>query len=215
MATRVAWAVAFLSCVMDAPAHAQIRARTEDGREVILRKDGTWTYANEPAKDSKSPAKGPREYTKVKEAVQQYRGKRGTFAIWLVPGVWTEMKPINDMVEAQFRHKDGAEALAMVIAERLNVSRDALKNLVVTHLRRIDPKAKFVNEETRIVNGKEVLCMTTEANVQGIPFTYYGYYYAGKTGTVQVITFTGQNLFTDYKSDMEAFLNGLEIIEKK
>ena len=82
-------------------------------------------------------------------------------------------------------------------------------------MRRIDPNAKFVNEETHIVNGKEVLCMTTEANVQGIAFTYYGYYYAGKTGTVQVITFTGQNLFTDYKSDMEAFLNGLEIIEKK
>jgi hypothetical protein len=200
---------------MEATAHAQIRARTEDGREVILRKDGTWSFANEPAKDRKSSTKVPRQYTKPKEAVEQYRGKRGTFALWLVPGVWTQMKPGNDIVEAQFRHKDGAEALVMVIAERLTMSRDALKNFVIANVRKADPNAKVVKEETRTVNGKEVLCMTTEANLQGIAFTYYGYYYTGKAGTVQVITFTGQNLFADYKSDMEAFLNGLEIIEKK
>src|SRR6516225_7746219 len=113
-----------LLCLGADPARAQQRARTTDGKEVILRKDGTWVYADEAAKGSKDLAKKTEsavpQFTKAKDAVEQYRGKRGTFALWLVPGVWNQSTNSNESVEVQFRHKDGGEAIAMVIAERLS-----------------------------------------------------------------------------------------------
>lgn len=56
-----------------------------------------------------------------------------------------------------------------------------------------------------------LLCMKIEGTVKGIPFRYYGYYYGGKQGTIQILTFTGQTLFEKYEHDFTDFLNGLEI----
>ena len=35
--------------------------------------------------------------------------------------------------------------------------------------------------------------------MKSIPFQYYGYYYSDKNGAIQVLTYTGQNLFDEYK----------------
>ena len=44
--------------------------------------------------------------------------------------------------------------------------------------------------------------------MQGIKFSYYGYYYSGEEGTVQFITYTAQNMLEDYRNDCETLLNG-------
>jgi hypothetical protein len=53
---------------------ADKRAKTEDGKDVILRDDGTWYYVDQAKKD--------------KEAKEIYKGKRGTFILSMAPGVW-------------------------------------------------------------------------------------------------------------------------------
>jgi len=40
---------------------------------------------------------------------------------------------------------------------------------------------------------------------------YYGYYYGGNEGTIQVITYTGKNLFNKYQQELTNFLNGLVV----
>lgn len=50
-----------------------------------------------------------------------------------------------------------------------------------------------------------------EGKTNGIAFTYLGYYYSSPSGTVQVITYTGQNLFQEYRHDFEDFLNGFHV----
>jgi hypothetical protein len=60
-------------------------------------------------------------------------------------------------------------------------------------------------------NGKEILCMKIDGTIEQIPFRYYGYYYGGKQGTIQLLTYTGQGLFEKYEADFLDFLNGLEI----
>jgi hypothetical protein len=37
---------------------------------------------------------------------------------------------------------------------------------------------------------------------------FNGYYYAGKRGTIPVITYTGRNDFDEYRRDMENVLSG-------
>jgi hypothetical protein len=53
-----------------------------------------------------------------------------------------------------------------------------------------------------------------DAKPEGVPITFYGYYYSGDEGAIQVLTWTVQNLFREFKPELEAFLNGFEILQK-
>ncbi|MBW3539190.1 MAG: hypothetical protein KY476_02875 [Planctomycetes bacterium] len=177
------------------------RAKTEDGKDAILEADGTWSDVG--------------KYTKDKNATLAYTGKRGTFAMYLVPDTWKKLDEVdNEDAEVEFDHKDG-DVYAMIIAERIMVPLNTLKKIAFDNIRALDESAKIAFEEKRTVNGKNVLCLTIEATVEGIPFTYHNYYYSGDEGSFQVMTFTGRNLFKEYKPEMEAFLNGFEIVKKK
>lgn len=179
---------------------ADKRAKTEDGKEVILRDDGTWYYVDQAKKD--------------KKASEVYKGKRGTFVISLSPGVWKKSeKRSNSATEAEFTHKDG-DVMAMVVAERISIPLEGLKRVAIANIRKQDKEAKIAEEKKRTVNGSEVLFFTVDAKVQGIPFTYIFYLYSGEAGAIQIITLTGQNLFKDYRADMEAFMNGFEVVKK-
>ena len=58
------------------------------------------------------------------------------------------------------------------------------------------------------MNGTPVTCMEITGTTQGIPFHYFGYYYSGKGGSIQVITYTGESLFEQYRTDFQELLNG-------
>ena len=60
-----------------------------------------------------------------------------------------------------------------------------------------------------VVNGLKVLNLHMEGTIQGMKFSFYGYYYSSANGSVQLVTYTGKNLFNDYKDDIELFLNGI------
>ena len=96
----------------------------------------------------------------------------------------------------------------MVLSERLQLSPETLKGVVLNNARQAAPDAKIDFEERRVVNGRQILCLQIAGTTQGIPFRYFGYYYAGSEGTVQVLTYTGENLFEEYKGDFEELLNG-------
>ncbi len=209
MATRLA----FISPILWLPLllGADQRARTEDGREVILRDDGTWVYADKPKVDKKGAAK---EFKKDKKAVLQYKSKRGVFALYLPPDTWKKSAtPQNPDAEVKFIHKDG-DMMAMVIAERIEIPAAALAKTAVDKIKSLDKDAKVIREEKRIVNGKEVLCLVISAKVHDISFIYYNYYYSGDEGSIQVVTWTGRNLFKEVKPELERFLNGFEIIKR-
>jgi hypothetical protein len=146
-----------------------------------------------------------------KLATQAYRGKLGTFELYLLPETWKKLVSVeNEAVEVGFEHKDG-DIQAFIIAERIEIPLDALKRGVLENARMMDKDAKIVFEEKRTVNDKEILCLTLEVTPQGIPLTSHGYYYSGKEGSIQVTTYTGRNLFKELKPQMESFLNGLDV----
>ena len=197
-AIRVGAAILVLAGIPTA-SFAEQRVRTAEGREVILRDDGTWIYAD--------------ELKKAPKAVLQFQDKRGNYALYLPPNKWKKTEGLNESADVQFRHVDG-DAFAMVIAERFMLPLDTLKEAAISNIQDIDPAATVVKEERRKVNGREVLCMTINAKPKGIPATYYGYYYTGEEGSIQVITFTAQNLFKEIKPELDAFLNGFTLLKK-
>ena len=109
-----------------------------------------------------------------------------------------------------FDHVRG-DGYAMVIAERIGIPLDSLPEIALSNAKEVDPNAHITFREKRVVNGVEVWFLKLDAETSGIPITYYGYYYGGKSGTVQVLTYTGRNLVPEYEKDFMDFLNGFRV----
>lgn len=183
-----------------------IPAITEDGRKVLLKKDGTWKFYSA-SKPSQATSSG--SYNKSDEATSAFKAKGDKLLVWFNPVKWHQKKSV-ETDKPTFVHKDG-DVYGMVIAERFAMTPEALKGMAVRNAQKVAPDVKVVHEDNRIVNGKKVLCMKMEGTIEGVQFVYFGYYYAGKAGIVQLITYTAQNLYPEYESDMTEFLNGLVI----
>ena len=181
-------------------------ATTEDGRKVILKKDGSWQFYDA-SKSSLTDTSG--SYQKSEKSTSVFNAKGDKFLVWFNPLKWHQKKPA-DSDKPSFEHKDG-DIGALVLAERITMSPEAFRELVIKNAQNAAPDAKVTYEETRIVNGKKVLCLKMDGTIQGIQFVYYGYYYAGQAGVIQLLTYTSRNLFSEYESEMTEFLNGLVI----
>jgi hypothetical protein len=181
------------------------RATTEDGRRVLLYPDGRWKY--EPAAPAADSGKGGKAYARATAATERVDLLRGGMTLFVDPGKWKQTAS-DDPTKISFRHASG-EAYGMVVAERLAIPLPRLKEIAINNAREAAPDVKVTLEERRRVNEVDVLAMQMEGTIQGIPFTYYGYYFSGPQGSVQLLTYTGSNLFAEYKPEFEDFLNGL------
>jgi hypothetical protein len=194
-----------LGLVPEALGQTPTRARTETGKEVLLYPDGTWKYAEE----IKTPYLPSGTYIKPVSAQKVFKSKNGICGIWVDESKWKPQKASEDF-EFQFEHTSG-DAYTGVIVERVSMPLNALKDVVLENIKKADPNPKIITEEKRLVNGREVLCLVIEVAPGQIPLTFYYYLYTGKAGSIQVVAWTGTNLFDEYKQDLTNFLNGLEL----
>jgi len=179
-----------------------IRARTESGRDVILSPDGTWKYATEA--ESHAPT------TRSTAGKTLFKATQGNFGLWYDASKWS-LSPNNDVEgRIQFKLKRG-DAYGMLIIEELPIPLTTLKAAALANAKSAAPDAKITFEGNTNIDGKDVLIMKIDGTIEEIPFRYFGYYYGGKNGTIQVLTYTGQSLFEKYEQDLAEFLNGLVI----
>lgn len=187
---------------------AQINALTETGDEVILNEDGTWEYLNDSIIEIKEIPINEKEFLKGKKSTFLVKSKTLNVGIWINPKKWSFTKGTEeDEYEYQFHLREG-DLYAMLISEKIQVPIETLKNLALEIAKDAAPDIKVIKEEYRNVNGIQVLMLQMAGTIQGIRFTYYGYYYSNTNGTIQLITCTGENIFPDYENDIEEFLSG-------
>jgi hypothetical protein len=138
----------------------------------------------------------------------------GKFTLQVDTSQWRQSET-DEVGVLEFNAVNG-EGYARVITERIAMQTNALKDVVLSNIRRkVDGSCKITLEETRIVNGKRVLALQLDANWKSIPIRYYGYIYGGTSGTIQVWTFTGQSIFANNAERFTRFLNGLEISDQE
>lgn len=193
---------------------SQILAITGTGDQVYLYDDGTWKYVSDVAEtdDNKNFKINSSPFTKAIDADFQVKSKIIDVKIWINSKKWSFSRPSDETSSAEYDFKlKGEDAYAMLITERIEVPLKNLKQIALQNATNVAPDIKIVFEEIRKVNKKEVLCLQMEGTIQGIKFVYFGYYYSDEDGTLQLITYTSNNLFKKYKTDLEAFLNGLVI----
>jgi hypothetical protein len=182
-------------------------ATTEDGRKILLYPGGTWRLLKTPVSEPSTT----RAYQRPTEAKLFVKAPKGPFGVWINQQKWKQDSPVEeDATKITFHHKKG-DAYAMLIAERLSIPTESLKKMVLAEAKGAAPDVRVISEEKRTLNGKKILCLKMGATIENIPFVYYGYYYSGSDGTLQVVTYTGPNFFDEFKSDFEEFLNGTQI----
>jgi Tir chaperone family protein CesT len=152
---------------------------------------------------------GTAAFNAPRGATQEIEVLNGKAAVSITPNIWKETKSA-EAGRRTFLHANG-DGYGMIIAERIEISTDQLREVALNNAREAAPDMKIVEEHQRRVNGIDVVMLRLEGKTNGIAFTYLGYYYGGPAGTVQVITYTGQNLFQEYRSDFEDFLNGFHL----
>jgi len=185
-----------------------VRATTEDGRPVVLKKDGTYKFVS-PNRSSLSNHN--LSYQKPDKSNAVISLKRDRFQIWYDPSIWQEQDTSN-ADKPTFVHKDG-DIRALIVAERAEISMDTVKEIGISSAKKVAPDARITYEDKRLVNGTKVICVKIVGKTKGLPFVFLSYYYGGKAGVVQQMTYAPANLFAEYESDMLDFLNGLVIKE--
>jgi hypothetical protein len=185
-----------------------IKATTEDGRTVILYPEGIWEYVT-----SERMLEGSSDsFNKPSDATSAIKSKKGFVEVWYDPAKWN-LLPSNPNDDAEFMFEHQAEdCYALVIVERISMSLEALRDIAVENARVAGHNVRVVDEEIREINGQRMLVMGVEGIIEGILFRYHGCYWTGQSGAVQVVAFTGGNLFTEYEQDITDLLNGTIIL---
>jgi hypothetical protein len=171
---------------------------------VLLYPDGTWKLdtAQRVGTSARGPHTKPASATASLEILKEAR-------LSYDPNKWRR-EETSTAGRQVLRHANG-DGYVMVVAERLQVPMATFKEIVLNNAKSGAPDAKLVAEDVREVNGVPVTCMEITGTARGILFHYYGYYHTGKLGSIQVIAYTGESLFEEYKPDFDELLNGLEL----
>jgi hypothetical protein len=206
VALAVIFTLFFIWTVLPRQVFAQSRARTESGVEVILYPDGTWKYAKEPIGKPSSFVK----YGRPSSANKLYKTERGNFGVWYDEKKWKPAKKPDEERRWIFT-LIGEDGYAMVMAEGMEIPTTSLKEIALENATKAGQDVTLIFEENRIVNGHKILCLKINGKMNNVPFIYYGYYYGGEEGAIQIVTFTGQKLFKKYEQEFTIFLNGLVI----
>lgn len=136
-------------------------------------------------------------------------GSRVHYGIWTDNTKWarTDSTPPRDM---GFKHLKG-DAGASVVAERIQIPLETMKRVVVKNAESEMADLVVTESDRRTVNGREILFIRMQGKAEGVPLEYLVYVISGEMGTIQLYTYTGTNLISEYKQDFLEFLNGFVI----
>ena len=188
---------------------SQIKAVTETGDEVILFEDGTWKYADTTKTEKEDISINPKKFTKNSSATFLLKSTKAGVGVWLNSKKWLFNKGENNEDAEYELHLKGKDLYGMMITEKIQIPLESLMNIALDNAKKAAPDAKVIKKEYRMVNDKKMLFMQMNGTLEGVKFSYYGYYYSHENGTIQFVIYTSQNLLNEYISDAEELLNGL------
>ncbi|MFK5982092.1 MAG: hypothetical protein QM499_04180 [Flavobacteriaceae bacterium] len=189
--------------------NAQIKAITDEGDAVFLFDDGSWEYENQEIISKSEIVLNEVPFFKKESSDFLLKSKIMNVGIWLNPKRWSfEKADDNPSAEYEFKLK-GSDMYGMLIAEKIEIPLETLMEVALINGKKSSPDLHIIKKEYRIVNGSKVLLLQLDGTMSGIKFSYYGYYFSSKNGTIQFVTYTSRNLLEGYLEASEELLNGL------
>lgn len=201
---------------------AQKQAITEDGDTIYIFNDGTWSYSPDDFEFGEDMAYLSEEivldtietiFTTPKNAKKKLTSKLGFFSFYFDEKKWKRIPvgQLNEDGEFGFQHRNN-DIYCVIISEEIeigleNIYRIARNNLSTNSTEDVET----VVTELRNVNGEDLIRGSFNATFAGIKMTFDSYYYSNQLGTIQVVSWTGQNIYNKHQEDIEEMLNGLVI----
>lgn len=209
----------FLICMLiSGISNSQIKALTEEGKEILLFDNGTWKYAddtNDSLKKTPPLNTNKHPFTKSNTATFLIKSKTLNVGMYMDPSKWTFSAPKLGGTELEYQFvMKSKNGYATMITEKTPFALETLRKIALFNAQKAAPNATELSAEYRMVNGKKILCLKIQGTIQDIKFLYFGYYYSNKAGTVQLVTYTSDDLFISVEKEFENFLNGLVEIVK-
>ena len=115
----------------------------------------------------------------------------GNISLKYDPDRWTDTGPDGDG-RWSLTHSSG-DGYALILAERIAVPRGSIEDIVLANAQSLDPHASIVFRQQRRVNGADVRFVKTEADINAVPMFYWGCFYSGEYGTVQLVTYAEEH----------------------
>lgn len=189
--------------LLSAALYPQEMARTDSGKWVMLEPDGTWRYVK--------PASETPLFTKPASALSLKRTADGKIGLWYDSLSWKPaLKFINPGSAAEFSHP-ASGGYALLLYDKGYVKLKELKESAVQMIKRADASAEILKDQTYYVNDSYVDHMYMKAKVGKDVLIYMNYYYAGKAGNMQLITYCKESEAARFQAEFADFLNGLVI----
>ncbi|WP_415325801.1 hypothetical protein [Chryseobacterium sp. MMS23-Vi53] len=197
---------------------SQIKAMTEDGKEIVLFDNKTWKFVNdsdEKALETISTNEQP--YEKAKEATFLVKSKKVDGGIYYNPKVWKIIKTEFNFpsLEQVFTNVSNSNIFALFTSENAPVQTlKNLKDLVIASVQKNATYFRLKEAEYRTINNIKVLHMKYSVNAKGLDFEYMGNYYLTSDGYCSITAYTFVNKYDENKKAMENFINGIAKVEK-
>ncbi len=191
---------------------AQIKAVTDEGKEVVLFDNGTWKFANDSdAKVLETITNNETPFTKDKASTFLYRCKKVNAGIYVNPKIWKITDAFKaPMIEYAFTNNLNSSIFGIVVSETAEIgSLKNLKELIVISTQNRADYFKLKESEYRTVNGLKVLYLRYLVNTKGLDFEYQTYAYLTENGYCAITGYAFAKNFDQSKAELDRFLNGL------
>ncbi|MEP6468038.1 MAG: hypothetical protein ABJB05_17130 [Parafilimonas sp.] len=219
MKIKIAFAITCIFLIFSFTVNAQLKGIDENGKSVLLFSNGTWRYdvdslsSNTPATDSISINHSV--FSKPSTANFLIKSNVLNVGVYFNTTKWSVKPHGANESEPEYRFElKNNDGYALLLTERTQIDIAEMRDIALLNAQKAAPDAKIVNSEYRQVNGLKMLCLEITGSTRSIKFKYFGYYYSNENGTVQLVTFSSQNLFNELKSDLQDILNGLIEVKK-
>ncbi|WP_312422048.1 hypothetical protein [Epilithonimonas sp.] len=211
--------ITFLFIAIYSLSSSQVKALTEDGKEVVLFENKTWRFVNDSDEKTMDEIEtNEKEFTKSADATFLLKSKKLDAGIYISPKKWKTIKiSVLPTAEYTFQNLTNPNIMTLGCLMSENVPIQTLKNLRDVILSSIQAKAdyfKLNKSEYRTVNGIKVLYIDYSLNTTGMDFHYIGNYYLTEDGYSNIVSFTYEKEYEKNRTEMLNFINGLVKIEK-
>jgi hypothetical protein len=192
---------------------AQVKALSETGNQVLLYDNNTWELVEAPIEEVIEIPFNNQEFKKSANATSFLKSEIIPVGLYIDPTKWNfNLAVATEFAEYEFQLKTG-NLYGMLITEKIGMTLEDLRNAAIVNAKAVSSDLEIVKEEYRIVNGIKMLLLQLEGTSNGGKFSYYGYYHSNHEGTLQLITYSAQNIAPDFLAVCEEFLNGLVLFQ--
>lgn len=197
---------------------AQEIAVTLRGDSIVLFANGTWDFLDNYQRGLGNAKEdipfNDQIFTTPSKSTRKINGFDNLYEVWYDNNKWQRLTPAEINAEADIALKllDG-DVYAMILFEEMEIPVENLANIAVSNAVAAAPDVVVTGKEYRKVNDNTVIWMRMEGSPQGMKIVYYSYYCSNSKGSLQFVTFTGQNIIDRYQKDIEDLLNGLVFSE--